>query len=129
MSFEPYIGQILVALAATISGWLVGRRKQQADTKKVEVEVLERALQVLEKDVVEPLRNNMNKVQDDYLKLHENYKKVLIKLNRLQDAITEMYGCPHLSICPIRRKLSKHKSRDDERDQREHPANRQREPP
>lgn len=121
MIFEQYIGEALVAVISLTTGWLVGLKKQRVDTKKIEVDVLEQALQVLQKDVVQPLRESLTIVQN------EN-KELGLSLKKLQNAINKMYTCHALANCPIRIELSKSEGSNRKgRDQRQ-PTNRQREP-
>jgi len=102
--FEQYIGEALVSVLGVAVGWLAGRGKQRADTKKIEVEILEKSLQVIDREVVRPLGDRLSVVQEAYNVIEQ-------KLNRLQNAINKMYSCHALPNCPIRAELQKPKNR------------------
>ena len=121
MILEQYIGELIVGVGTAVSTWFISRHKQRVDQKKIEIEILEKALQILEKDVVQPLRNELKTVR-------EESEKVSKALKTLQHAISKMYGCHSLPTCPVRIFL-----RDQENSSRKgkhirQPTNRQREP-
>lgn len=97
---EQYIGEVLTAVVAALITYFSTRKKQKVDTKQIEVDVLEKSLQVLNKDVVEPLRHNLELLQ------LEN-QTIAKELKNLRNAINKMYSCRSLSNCPIRLELSK----------------------
>ena len=97
---EQYISEALMLILGTFLGWFPNRKKQKVDTKEIEVQVLEKAIQVLNKDVVDPLRENMKLLQADN-------DKFLKQLKRLQHAINQMYKCRIVDTCPIRVELQK----------------------
>lgn len=102
---EQYISEAVMLILGAFLGWFPNRKKQKVDTKQIEVQVLENALQVLNKDVVEPLRENQRLLLEDYNKLSIQFKK-------LQHAISQMYKCRTLDSCPIRFELQKHEGVD-----------------
>lgn len=97
---EQYITEALMLILGALVGWFPNRKKQKVDTKQIEVEVLEKSLQILNKDVVEPLRNNLELLRSEYTELNNRLKK-------FQDAINKMYNCRNLAGCPIRIELQK----------------------
>lgn len=97
---EQYLGEVLTGVVTALITYFSTRKKNKVDTKQIEVDVLEKSLQVLNKDVVQPLRENLELLQDDYSVITQ-------KLNTLQNAINKMYSCRSLSACPIRIELSK----------------------
>lgn len=97
---EQYITEALMLILGALVGWFPNRKKQKVDTKQIEVEVLEKALIVIEKNVVEPLTNRFILLQTENDITNQNLKK-------LQNAINKMYNCRSLSNCPIRIELSK----------------------
>lgn len=123
MILEQYVGEALVALISVITGWAIGLKRQRVDTKKIEVEVLEKSLQVMQKDVVEPLRASLGIVQNHYSELSKNF-------DTLKNAVNKMYNCRSLSNCPIRVELQKSDKNNGNRKARngKPPTNRQREP-
>ncbi len=121
MIFEQYIGELIVAIGSAATTWLISRKKQKVDTKKIEIEILEKSLQILNKDVVEPLQDRLVLLQNDYTSLNKNLK-------RLQDAINKMYNCRLLPSCPIRAELQKQENSVRKGNNRKQPTNRQREP-
>lgn len=102
---EQYISEAVMLILGAILGWLPNRKKQKVDTKQIEVEVLEKALQVLQKDVVSPLTNRLVSLQEE----NETISKTLKKL---QNAINQMYKCRLLESCPIRFQLQGTKTTD-----------------
>lgn len=102
---EQYISEAVMLILGAVLGWFPNRKKQKVDTKQIEVQVLENALQVLNKDVVEPLRENQRLLQEDYTKLN-------VKFKILQDALSQMYKCRIAHSCPIRLQLQKSEGLD-----------------
>lgn len=121
MILEQYIGELMVAIISTSTTWFITRHKQRADTKKIEVEVLEKALQVLNADVVLPLRVELKKVQGENVTISYELKK-------LRNAIAKLYNCRWLDACPIRVELRRQEDSDRKGQKRQQPTNRQREP-
>lgn len=97
---EQYVTEALMLILGALVGWLPNRKKQKVDTKQIEVDVLEKSLQVLNKDVVKPLRDNLELLQIDNAEINK-------QLTILKNAINKMYSCRFLSTCPIRIELSK----------------------
>lgn len=97
---EQYITEILVLIVGAFVGWFPNRKKQKVDTKQIEVDVLEKSLQVLNKDVVQPLRDNLELLRVEYSELSKDFKKI-------KNAVNKMYSCRHLTSCPISLELQK----------------------
>lgn len=121
MFFEQYIGELIVAIGTAATTWMISRKKQQVDTKKIEVEVLEKAIQVINKDVVAPLRESLVLQQRETESISQ-------KLKKLQHAVSKIYNCNYLHLCPVRSWLRKQEAVDGKSQQRKQPTNRQREP-
>lgn len=123
MIFEQYIGEAIVAIISVTTGWFVGLKKQKADTKKIEIEILEKSLEVVQTKVIEPLSERLAIAE-------ESIKKISNERNKLYEAIEKMYKCRLFSTCPIRVELQKSNlyttNRQGANSQR--PTNRQREP-
>ncbi|WP_165027085.1 hypothetical protein [Dysgonomonas sp. ZJ279] len=97
---DQYVGELFSAVVAALITYFSTRKRQKVDTKQIEVDVLEKALQVIQKDVVEPLTKRLALLQKE----NETTNKYL---NKLQNAINKMYNCRSLSNCPIRIELQK----------------------
>lgn len=97
---EQYIWSIAATVITGFLGFFFGRRRQQAETKKIEIEILENALQIINKDVVEPLRESLAIAQDEI-------KKIRPLFNKLQNAINKIYECSSLPDCPVHTELQK----------------------
>ncbi|MFV0329665.1 MAG: hypothetical protein ACK5KL_07570, partial [Dysgonomonas sp.] len=83
---EQYISEAVMLILGAFLGWLPNRKKQKVDTKQIEVDVLEKSLQVLDKNVVQPLLRNMELLQNDNASISQ-------QLNVLKNAINKMYKC------------------------------------
>ena len=118
---EQYISELIMLVVGAFVGWFPNRKKQRVDTKQIEVEVLEKAIQVLNKDVVDPLTDRFSSLQDDYSKL-------LKELRCLKNAINKAYNCRYVASCPIRDELQNNKADSKSRSRIKQPTNRQREP-
>ena len=119
---EQYITEILVLIVGAFVGWFPNRKKQKVDTKQIEVDVLEKALQVLNKDVVQPLRDNLELLRVENSGISK-------ELKTLKNAVNKMYTCRSLSNCPIRIELQKPDKNNGRKGSNAKPTtNRQREP-
>ncbi len=116
-----YLPEALMLVLGALVGWFPTRRKQRADTRRVEIEVLEAAIKTLNTTVVEPLAARLNTLQDDYEELIE-------ELRRLKNAINKAYNCKHITSCPIRDELQRQERNVRPRHGGERSAHRQREP-
>jgi len=103
MNLEQYIPELMTLVLGAFLGWFPNRKKQRVDTKQIEVDVLEKSLQVLHKDVVEPLTAR-------FVLLQEDYGNVLVQLKQLRNAIEKMHNCRYVNECPIRRELQNDKA-------------------
>ncbi|WP_165043730.1 hypothetical protein [Dysgonomonas sp. ZJ709] len=122
MIFEqPYVNEALMLILGAVLGWLPNRKKNKVDTKLIEVQVLEKAIQVINKDVVLPLRENQRLLLEDY----ESLRKTIIIL---RNAINKMHYCPAASNCPIKHELQKSEGINAKGTKRKPATNRQREP-
>ncbi len=121
MNLEQYIPELMTLVLGAFLGWFPNRKKQRVDTKQIEVDVLEKSLQVLHKDVVEPLTAR-------FVLLQEDYGNVLVQLKQLRNAIEKMHNCRYVNECPIRRELQNDKANGNTHYRRRTPTNRQREP-
>jgi hypothetical protein len=121
MIFEQYISEIVMLVVGALVGWFPNRKKQRVDVRQIEVDVLEKAIQVLNNDVVEPLTGRFTSLQDDYSKL-------LKEIRCLKNAINKAYNCRHVADCPIRNELQSGKTESKSRSRIKQPTNRQREP-
>lgn len=121
MFLEQYVGELVVAIITSASTWVLTRHKQRADTKKIEVEVLQKAIQVLNVDVVIPLQNRLKLSE-------ERCDKISSKLTMLQNAFSKIYNCRHLPDCPIRIELRDQENRRRKGSAGKPSTNRQREP-
>lgn len=121
MIFEQYISEIVMLVVGALVGWFPNRKKQRVDVRQIEVDVLEKAIQVLNKDVVEPLTDRFTDLQGDYSKL-------LKELRCLKNAINKAYNCRYVASCPIRDELQNNRIEPKPKGGRKQPTNRQREP-
>lgn len=122
MNLEAYIGQGILAIATAFAAWFFSRKRQKVDTRKVEVEVLENSLRVVEANVVKPLRD-----QIEYLQ--ERDKSINLKLAKLQNALNKIYRCHFLHSCPVRNELQSPEKPHGKKGSGKVPTNRQREHP
>jgi Flp pilus assembly protein TadB len=118
---DYYLGEMLVAAASGLIAWFASRRQQKNETRRIEVDVLEKALQVINKDVVEPLEERLGKAQEDLKRLSESFKK-------LQHAINKIYECRYLSSCPVGAELQRQKGNQQAAVQRNQRTRGQRQP-
>lgn len=102
---EQYISEAVMLILGAFLGWLPNRKKQKVDTKQIEVDVLEKSLQVLDKNVVQPLLKNMELLQEENASISQQLKV-------LKNAINKMYKCRTLDACPIRIELQKSEGGD-----------------
>ena len=121
MNLGGYTGEVITLVAGGVIGWLSTFRRQRADTKQVEVDVLEKALMTINEKVVQPLTDRFSALQGDY-------ETVLRELKQLRNAITKMYICRHVTDCPIKLELQVQQADDRKSKRRKQPTNRQREP-
>jgi Flp pilus assembly protein TadB len=89
-----YIGEIAVAAISAMIAWVAGRRQQKSEARRIEVEVLEKAIQTIDRDVVSPLAQRLRETQQELEKLEKSCKQ-------LQDAINKIYDCDSLPSCPV----------------------------
>ncbi len=121
MNLEQYIPELMTLVLGAFLGWFPNRKKQRVDTKQIEVDVLEKSLQVLHKDVVEPLTERFVLLQNDY-------NDVLTQLKLLKNAIEKMHNCRFVADCPIRFELQNRQNGNRQGYRRQPTTNRQREP-
>lgn len=121
MIFEQYISEIVMLVVGALVGWFPNRKRQHVDIRQIEVDVLEKAIQVLNNDVVTPMTDRFNVLQDDYSKL-------LKELRCLKNAINKAYTCRYVADCPIRGELQNNKAESKSRSRNKQSTNRQREP-
>jgi hypothetical protein len=121
MFLEQYIGELIVAAVTSAGTWVLTRHRQKVDTKRIEVDVLQKAIQVLNADVVTPLQHRLELSED-------RYDKISTKLTKLQNAVSKRYSCRYLPVCPVCIELRNQEKRDRKDGRRKPSANRQREP-
>ena len=119
--FAHFWPSALTLILGAVLGWLPRRRKDRADAKRVEVDVLEAAIQTLNRTVVDPLAERFNLLQDDY-------EKVIKELRLLKNAINKAYNCKHVAVCPVRVELQRQEKFTRPRNGGKHSTHRQREP-
>lgn len=62
---EEIISGAIVALSTGFIGWFFGRKKQRAETTGVEIQNIGQALLIFQKDIVEPLREELQNTRND----------------------------------------------------------------
>ena len=95
-----YIGEVIVAVVSAVIAWFAGRRQQKSEARRIEVEVLEKAIQVINRDVVTPLELRLKATQDELESVRQACKK-------LQYAINKIYDCNSLPSCPVINELQR----------------------
>lgn len=129
---EIFQNMVLPSVTVIIGyfGW-----KATAEKNKLKAEV-----EGIKANNTEQEIKNQSSWIDLYKKLHDDQaerltmaekeiqglKKTIFKF---EHAFKKYHTCPYATNCPIQLELSKFKSRDDKRDKREQPTDRQREPP
>jgi hypothetical protein len=97
-----YIGEIAVVAVSSFLAWFAGRRQQKVEARRMEVEVLEKAIQVINRDVIEPLGTHLEKVRRDLSEMEATCEK-------LQYAINRIYDCGNFPTCPVDVELRRQK--------------------
>lgn len=119
-----------VTLGISYFGW-----KARAEKNKLKAEI-----EGIKANNTEQEIKNQSSWIDLYKKLHDDQaerltmaekeiqalKKTIFKF---EHAFKKYHTCPYAASCPIQLELSKFKTRDDARDKRDRPTDRQREPP
>jgi len=100
MGWEQYLWPALAGLIGSVVTWILSLRRQKADIKRIEVEILEKALDTLNKKVVEPLGKRYNLLQDKY----DNISK---EFDDFKQAVNKRFSCRHLDTCPIMLELQR----------------------
>ncbi|MTK53300.1 hypothetical protein [Paludibacter sp.] len=102
-------------LVAVINWWqkrkLTTKQERQADAKTDEIAVntLAKALETVNKQIVEPLKQELEREQEQKAKILNKLNNELTKLRR---AIEKIPACDHASACPVSRQLQNDKNGD-----------------
>lgn len=124
MFLEQYTGE-LIAFATGISGivigWLTKRKSEKASIKSMEVNIFEKMLQVINADVVDPLRKELAIVREE----REEDRN---EIKTLRDVLRKIHTCRNNANCPIVFELQKHENNKRKGTIRKPTTNRQREP-
>jgi hypothetical protein len=97
-----FIGEIAVVAVSAVIAWFAGRRQQKVEARRMEVEVLEKAIQVINRDVIAPLEAHFEKALNELSEMKSTCEK-------LRHAINKMYNCGSLPSCPVDAELRRQK--------------------
>jgi hypothetical protein len=95
------LGSGLIVTLATISST---RKKAQTESKQAEMDLAKEYVQEYSKNIVEPLRENIEKQIGT---LNDEITGLKKELARFRKAIEKGKACPYINACPIEHELQK----------------------
>jgi hypothetical protein len=102
----------LVSVVNWFKNWkLTKKQEKQTDarTDEMVVNTLSKALETVNKQIVEPLKNELLREQDEKSKI---LNKLNNEITKLRKAIEKIPGCDHASSCPVSKQLQDYKNSD-----------------
>jgi hypothetical protein len=90
---------------------LTKKQEKQTDarTDEMVVNTLSKALETVNKQIVEPLKTELLREQDEKSKI---LNKLNNEITKLRKAIEKIPGCDHAASCPVSKQLQDYKNSD-----------------